>query len=41
LLALIFAIVMSLIIDLDRPSQGVLKVGQEALLEVQRQIGGP
>ncbi len=41
LLALIFAIVMSLIVDLDRPTQGVLQVGQEALLEVQRQIGGP
>ncbi len=41
LLALIFAIVMSLIIDLDRPAQGVLQVGQEALIEVQRLIGGP
>ena len=41
LLALIFAIVVSLIVDLDRPDQGVLQVGQEALLEVQRLIGGP
>ena len=41
LLALIFAIVIGLIIDLDRPTQGVLQVGQDALLEVQRQIGGP
>ena len=41
LLALIFSVVMSLIVDLDRPYLGLLQVGQEALLEVQRQIGGP
>ena len=41
LLALIFAVVMSLIVDLDRPYLGLLQVGQDALLEVQRQIGGP
>ncbi len=41
LLALIFAVVMSLIVDLDRRYQGLPRVGEDALLEVQRQIGEP
>ena len=37
----IFTIVMMLIVDLDRPEDGFLQVSQEALAELQRQIGTP
>ena len=40
-LVLVFAMVINLIIDLDRPYEGVLTVSQEALLELQAQIGTP
>ena len=33
--------VMTLVIDLDRPQEGLLKVSQQALLDVQRWIGTP
>jgi hypothetical protein len=36
---LIFTVVMMLIIDLDRPQEGLLKVSQQALIDLQRQIG--
>jgi len=39
ILILIFTAVIMLIIDLDRPQEGFLRVSQEALLDVQRQIG--
>lgn len=39
LLALVFAAVMTLIVDLDRPEQGLLTVSQQALLNLQAQIG--
>jgi hypothetical protein len=35
---LIFTVVMMLIIDLDRPQEGLLKVSQQALIDLQRQI---
>lgn len=39
LLALVFAAVLTLIVDLDRPEQGLLTVSQQALLNLQAQIG--
>jgi hypothetical protein len=39
LLALVFAAVMNLIVDLDRPYDGLLQVSQEALLELRAAIG--
>jgi len=39
LFALGFAVVLALIIDLDRPQQGLLRIGQRAMLDLQRQIG--
>ena len=33
--------VINLIIDLDRPYQGLLTINQEALIELQDQIGPP
>ena len=39
LLALVFAAVLTLIVDLDRPEQGLLTVSQQALLDLQAQIG--
>ena len=35
---LIFTVVMMLIIDLDRPQEGLLKVSQQSLIDLQRQI---
>jgi hypothetical protein len=35
---LIFTVVMMLIIDLDRPQEGLLRVSQQALIDLQRQI---
>ena len=35
---LVFTVVMMLIIDLDRPQEGLLKVSQQALIDLQRQI---
>lgn len=35
----IFTVVMLLIIDLDRPQEGFLRVGQQALIDLHRQIG--
>jgi hypothetical protein len=39
-LIFIFTIVIMLIIDLDRPQEGFLKVNQQALIDLQRQIQG-
>jgi hypothetical protein len=38
LLVLAFAAVLSLIVDLDRPQEGLLTVGQQALLDLQAQL---
>jgi hypothetical protein len=35
---LVFTVVMMLIIDLDRPQEGLLRVSQQALIDLQRQI---
>jgi len=34
-------LVTTLVIDLDRPQEGVLNVSQQALVDVQRAIGSP
>lgn len=39
--AVAFSIVIELIADLDRPQEGVLKVSQQALLDVQRSMNPP
>jgi hypothetical protein len=36
--ALAFSVVIELIADLDRPQQGVLRVSQQALLDLQRSM---
>lgn len=41
ILALVFAAVMNLIVDLDRPYEGLLQVSQQAMLELREAIGGP
>jgi len=42
LLVLAFSIALSLIIDLDRPQKGLVRVGQQAMLDAQRSIhAGP
>lgn len=41
MLVLVFAAVVNLVIDLDRPYEGLLQVSQEALVELQAQIGSP
>lgn len=42
MLVLAYSITMHLIIDLDRPQQGFVRVGQEAMLDVQRHLNpGP
>lgn len=41
LLALVFAATMNLIVDLDRPYDGVLQVNQEALTELREQVRAP
>jgi purine-cytosine permease-like protein len=38
LLILAFSVVILLIADLDRPQQGMLKVSQQAMLNLQRQL---
>ena len=35
---LVFTVVMMLIIDLDRPQEGLLRVSQQALIDLQRQL---
>lgn len=40
-LVLVFSMVINLILDLDRPYEGLLTVSQEALIELQAQIGAP
>jgi hypothetical protein len=40
-LVLVFGMVINLIIDLDRPYSGFLTVNQDALIELQDQIGTP
>jgi hypothetical protein len=37
-LALVFAVVLTLIVDLDRPMQGMFMVNQQALIDLQAQI---
>ena len=37
----IFTLVMMLIIDLDRPQEGLLQVSQQAMIDLQRQLGTP
>jgi ABC-type molybdate transport system ATPase subunit len=39
--ALTFSVVIELIADLDRPQEGVLKVSQHALLDLQRSMNVP
>ena len=39
ILAIVFTAVIGLIVDLDRPQSGLLRVGQQALLDLQAQIG--
>jgi hypothetical protein len=39
--ALAFSVVIELIADLDRPQEGVLKVSQQALLDLQRSMTAP
>src|SRR5262245_49417244 len=39
--AVTFAVVIELIADLDRPQEGVLRVSQQALLDVQRSMNPP
>jgi hypothetical protein len=40
-LILVLGVVTTLVVDLDRPQEGLLTVSQQALLDVQRWIGGP
>lgn len=39
--AIAFSVVIELIADLDRPQEGVLRVSQQALLDVQRSMNAP
>jgi hypothetical protein len=39
--AITFSVVIELIADLDRPQEGVLRVSQQALLDVQRSMNPP
>jgi hypothetical protein len=39
--AIAFSVVIELIADLDRPQEGVLRVSQQALLDVQRSMNTP
>lgn len=39
--AVTFSVVIELIADLDRPTEGILRVGQQALLDVQRSMNPP
>lgn len=38
-LALVFSVALTLIVDLDRPAQGMLVISQQALIDLQAQIG--
>ena len=40
-LVIVLSAVITLVIDLDRPREGLLQVSQQPLLDVQRQIGRP
>jgi len=40
-LILTLGVVTILVVDLDRPQEGLLKVSQQALVDVQRAIGSP
>jgi hypothetical protein len=40
-LVIALGVVMTLVIDLDRPQDGLINVSQQALLDVQRWIGLP
>ena len=37
-LILVFAVVLTLIVDLDRPLEGLLTVSQQAMLDLQAQL---
>ena len=37
-LVLVFAVVLTLIVDLDRPLEGLLTVGQQAMVDLQAQL---
>jgi ABC-type molybdate transport system ATPase subunit len=39
--AVTFAVVIELIADLDRPQEGILRISQQALLDVQRSMNPP
>lgn len=39
--AVTFSVVIELIADLDRPQEGVLRISQQALLDVQRSMNPP
>jgi ABC-type multidrug transport system fused ATPase/permease subunit len=39
--AIAFSVVIELIADLDRPQEGVLRISQQALLDVQRSMNSP
>jgi hypothetical protein len=39
--AITFSVVIELIADLDRPQEGVLRVSQHALLDLQKSMNGP
>jgi ABC-type molybdate transport system ATPase subunit len=39
--AVAFSVVIELIADLDRPQEGILRVSQQALLDVQRSMNPP
>lgn len=41
LLVLVFAAVLTLIVDIDRPQQGLLRVSQQALQDLQAQLRAP
>ena len=39
-LSLAFAVLVTLVVDLNRPQGGLIKVGQQAMIELQRSMGG-
>jgi hypothetical protein len=41
LLALMFATVLLLVVDLDRPHEGAIRVSQQALVDLWEKLGGP
>jgi hypothetical protein len=38
-LSLALAVLVVLVVDLDRPGEGLIQVGQQAMLDLQRSIG--